>query len=273
MPTVLRLVHPTTLPIEVDGIVPATVRAASLDELRRRAILVGNRETPLGELFTVSRSGDDGDLVWEGDCSVVKRIAAGMKEGRVRVPGSAGMHVAAGMIGGEVVVDGDADDWLGAEMRGGRVTVRGNAGRLVGAAYRGSRRGMTGGEIFVHGSAGHEIGHTMRRGLIAVGGRSGDAAGFHMIAGSIFLFGPTGHRHGAGMKRGTIGLFSDPPHELLPTFRRAVRYAPAFMRVYLRRLLSIGFPIPPELVDAEYDRWCGDLVSLGKGEILIAAKS
>jgi len=174
------------------------------------------------------------------------------------------------MTGGEVVVTGNAADWVGAEMHGGRITVSGNAGHLVGAVYRGGRRGMTGGEILIHGNAGNEIGQTMRRGLIAIGGRSGDAAGFNMLAGSVLLFGETGIRPGAGMRRGTIALLgAEAVPDMLPTFRYATTYRPAFLRVYLMHLKSIGFPVPDECLDGGYRRYCGDFLEYGKGEILI----
>ena len=168
----------------------------------------GNKQLTLGEFFNVSGScGDDGEMIWEGDCAKIKLIGTGMTTGRMTIRGNAGMHLGAEMTGGEIICEGDAGDWVGAEMHGGRIHVRGNAGHLIGAVYRGGRRGMTGGEILIDGKAGNEIGHTMRRGLIAVGGRSGDAAGFNMIAGSIFLFGEAGIRPGAGMRRGTIAIF------------------------------------------------------------------
>lgn len=129
---------------------------------------------------------------------------------------------------------------------------------------------MTAGEILIHGDAGNEIGHTLRRGLIAVGGRSGDAVGFNMIAGSVFLFGETGIRPGAGMRRGTIGLLgTSPPPAILPTFRRSTAYRPVFLRTFLTSLRTAGFPVPEDCFEAEYDRYCGDFLEMGRGEILV----
>jgi formylmethanofuran dehydrogenase subunit C len=107
----------------------------------------------------------------------------------------------------------------------------------------------------------------MRRGLIAVGGDSGDFAGVSLIAGSVFLFGKTGLRIGAGMKRGTIALFGDRP-QLLPTFRFDCVYRPVYLRLYLRQIQAWGFPLPDASLRGFYERYSGDLVSLGKGEIL-----
>jgi formylmethanofuran dehydrogenase subunit C len=152
-------------------------------------------------------------------------------------------------------------------MRGGRIHVRGNAGHLVGAAYRGSRAGMRGGVILVEGNAGNEIGGTMRRGLIAIGGNTGDFVAVSLIAGTVFVFGQPGIRSGAGMKRGTLALFGERP-QLLPTFRIDCVYRPVFMSLYLRQLRAWGFPVREEFLHGFYRRYSGDLVALGKGEIL-----
>lgn len=269
MALVISLRHKTSIPVEVDSIRLETVRSQSADEVKATLVQYGNKQVPLGEFFDVTGSAADNELVWEGDCSHVKLIGEKLSEGRIRVEGHAGMHLGAEMTGGEIVVTGNATDWVGAEMHGGRIHIHGNAGHLVGAGYRGARRGMTGGEILIDGNAGNEIGHTMRRGLIAVRGHTGDATGFGMIAGSIFLFGETGIRFGAGMKRGTIALFGPARPEMLPTFRFACVYRPTFVRLYLRHLQRQGFPLPDECLDAQFRRYCGDLLELGKGEVLV----
>ncbi len=274
MPLVLRLTQQTSIPLEVDSVQLDIVRGESVDEVRRTPIQYGNAQVPLGEFFDIAGSAADNEIVWEGDCSRVKLIGAQLKEGRIRVEGNAGMHLGAEMRGGEIVVNGDASDWVGAEMHGGRIHVRGRAGNLVGAVYRGGRRGMTGGEILIDGDAGDEIGHTMRRGLIVVGGRAGDAVGFDLIAGSLLLFGDVGIRPGAGMKRGTIALLgTHTPPKLLPTFKPVGVSRPVFLRFYLLRLREIGFFVPEECFHVDYQRYCGDFLELGKGEILIRASS
>lgn len=271
MPLVLRVRQTSPIPLEVDPIRLEDVRELPLDELKRKAVFHGNGEVELGEFFDISGSAvEDNEIVWEGDCSKVKLIGAHTSQGSVRVVGDAGMHLGAEMSGGSIVVEGNAADWVGAEMSGGFIHVRGNAGHLVGAAYRGARRGMRGGEILVDGDAGNEIGHTMRRGFIAIGGRSGDASGFNLIAGTILLFGETGIRLGAGMRRGTIGLLGQhTPPRMLPTFRLAGPVTPLFLRLYLKRLESAGFPVPEDLRSVSYLRYCGDFLELGKGEILV----
>lgn len=270
MPLTLTLRSPTSIPLEVDSIRLETVRAQSPDEVRKALVQYGNKQKPLGEFFDVNGSAaDDNHLVWAGDCSKVKLIGAGLTEGRVTVEGNAGMHLGAEMRGGEIVCTGNAADWVGAEMKAGRIRIRGNVGNCAGAVYRGGRRGMSGGELLIDGDAGNELGHTLRRGLIAVGGKAGDAIGFNLLAGTILVFGSAGLRPGAGMRRGTIALFGDDPPAMLPTFRYACSYRPEYLRFYLLHLRRLGFPVPEQCWNASCRRYCGDLLKLGKGEILL----
>jgi formylmethanofuran dehydrogenase subunit C len=106
---------------------------------------------------------------------------------------------------------------------------------------------------------------------VAVGGSCGDVAGFGMIAGSILVFGKCGIRTGAGMRRGTIGLFGPERPKMLPTFRLACRYRPLFLRLYCRELARLGFPVDETSLDGEMLLFRGDLVGLGKGEVLMRA--
>ncbi|MFP6765103.1 MAG: formylmethanofuran dehydrogenase subunit C [Planctomycetaceae bacterium] len=272
MSLTIRIRQQTSIPVEVDSLRMDVVREQSADEVKATLIQYGNKQLPLGEFFDVQGSAGDEHLVWEGDCSHVKLIGSELASGEIRVEGNAGMHLGAEMTGGEITVTGDVADWAGAEMHGGLIQIHGNAGHLPGAVYRGGFKGMTGGEILIHGHAGNEIGHGMRRGLIAVGGRSGDAPGVNMIAGSIFLFGNSGIRPGAGMKRGSIVFFGrEAAPAMLPTFRSGGRCEPVFLRTYLQHLKSRGFPVPEGVLEAGYDRYNGDFLETGKGEILIRA--
>lgn len=266
----LRLIYKanTSIPVEIEGLTPDWAGEKSLSEVQRFEIFHGNQKLALGELFDVSGDASDLQFEFEGDLSGVHGVGAGMKAGQIQIAGSVGRHAGSGMRGGEITVDGDASIWLGAEMHGGRIRVRGNADHLVGSAYRGSVKGMTGGTIRIEGNAGNEIGVAMRRGLIAIGGSAGDAVGYSMIAGSIFVFGNCGCRPGAGMRRGTLGLFGPNRPGLLPTFRFESTYQPQFLKVALRTLQDQGFPVDPGLFDADIDLYHGDLVSVGRGEIL-----
>lgn len=263
----LRYRGDTTVPLEAECISPDRLRGKTATEVAAEMVFHGNRQVPLGEFFQIEGNADDGEVVVEGDCSRVKWMGAEMTTGRLRIDGRVGMHLGSEMRGGVIEVHGDAGDWVGAEMRGGRIHVRGRAGHLVGAAYRGSRRGMRGGAILIEGAVGNEIGASMRRGLIAVGGDCGDFPGVSFIAGSIFLFGSVGWRPAAEMKRGTLALFGPCP-PLLPSFRFTCDYRPVFIDVYLRQLRAWGFQAAQRDFPGVFRRYCGDLVSLGKGEIL-----
>ena len=271
MSLVLTLRESPSIPIEADAVRVELLREQTADQVRATLIQHGNRREPLGDFFEVSGSArDDQQIVWVGDCSRVKRIGEKHACGRMLVEGNAGMHLGAEMTGGEITVRGHVADWAGAEMRGGRLRIEGNAGNCLGSGYRGATRGMTGGEILVTGSAGDEVGTALRRGLIAVSGSVGHAAGFGMIAGSLMFFGDVGRHCGAGMKRGTISLFSTAHRaELLPSFHYSCTDRPTFLAVYLRHLTRLGFAFPDVCLDANYDRYCGDLIELGKGEILV----
>lgn len=259
--------HATTIPVEAECITPDALAGKSAAEIAALPVQHGNRQEPLGEFFKVEGDAGDGHILIEGDCSRVKLIGAGMTQGTITIHGKVGMHLGAEMRGGEIHLHGDAGDWVGAEMRGGRIHVRGNAGHLAGAGYRGSRLGMRGGVLLIEGKAGNEIGNGMRRGLIAICGETGDFAGVSLIAGSIFLFGTPGLRTGAGMKRGTIAVFAESV-PLLPTFRYDCAYRPVFMNIYLRQLRDWGFPGIERYLHGTFHRYSGDLVALGKGEIL-----
>ena len=256
------------VPIEIEGLTPDWACGKPLAEIERFEVFHGNRKIPLAEVFDVSGDAADSQFEFDGDLSGVHWIGAHMSTGRIYLRGSAGRHVGSQMRGGEIHVSGDVDGWAGAEMRGGLVQVHGNAGHLLGAAYRGSSRGMTGGTILVDGNVGNETGHSLRRGLIAIGGSAADLVGFNMIAGAILIFGDCGIRAGAGMRRGTIGLFGRADVPLLPTFRYATTYQPQILRVMLRDLQRRGLPFDSSLLDSEFDVHHGDLVTVGRGEIL-----
>jgi formylmethanofuran dehydrogenase subunit C len=263
----LRYRGTTTIPVEAECLTPDNLAGKSAAEIAALPVQHGNAPAPLGDFFSVEGDAADRELLIEGECSRVKWVGAGMASGRITVRGDVGMHLGAEMTGGEIHVHGRAGDWAGAEMRGGRIHVRGDAGCLAGAAYRGGRVGMRGGVLLIEGKAGNEVGAHMRRGLIVVGGDAGDFAGVALIAGSVFVFGRPGLRPGAGMKRGTLAFGGDPPG-LLPSFRYDCDYRPVCVALYLRQLRAWGFPVPDRLFGGRWRRFSGDLVELGKGEIL-----
>jgi formylmethanofuran dehydrogenase subunit C len=257
----------TAVPVEIEGVIPDRLRDKTLTEIEHLDVFHGNIKLPLAELFRVAGDPRDGQIDFEGDLRGVHYIGYGMTDGAIHVHGDAGRHLGGEMSGGTIRVEGGAGDWVGGEMHGGLIQVQGGAGHLIGAAYRGSKRGMTDGTILIGGDVGGEIGAAMRRGLLVVGGSCGDAAGFSMIAGTILVFGSCGIRAGAGMRRGTLGLFGPEPPKLLPTFRRAGRFRPLFLRLIFDELTRLGFPADPALLDGEMSLYHGDLVALGKGEV------
>ena len=233
---------------------------------------VGREEVAIGDLFRVEGDGSDGHLVLEGDLSHVRGIGEGMASGRLTVRGDAGPRLGAGMSRGSIELTGSASSWVGAEMSGGLIRILGSAGDALGSALPGSRKGMRDGMILVDGAVGRDAGLAMRRGLIAVGGASGDGLGRGMIAGSIFAFGPVGLLAGAGMKRGTLALFDPGPgYEPSPTFAQAGAFRFPFLALYLKELRSRGFPAPPGLEGGQFERYNGDRLEDGKGEILVSA--
>ncbi len=266
---VLRLIYreQTNVPVEIEGFTPDWAADKSIDEINRFEIFHGNCKRPLGELFSISGDASQREFVFEGDLSGVHWIGAHMKSGRISIIGPAGRHLGSQMAGGEIEVHGDCGGWAGVEMRKGLIRIHGNAGHLLGAAYRGSSKGMTGGTILVDGNAGNEVGLTMRRGLIAIGGSCGDLVGFNMIAGTVLVLGNCGIRPGAGMRRGTLALLGPQRVPLLPSFRFASRLRPQVMAIILRTLIAKKFLIPHELLEAQFDLFRGDLVSLGRGEV------
>jgi formylmethanofuran dehydrogenase subunit C len=264
----LTLRAASNVPIEVEGVLPHVMREKSHGDVERWKIFHGNQQVPLAELFHVAGDATDNQIIFLGDMAGVHSIGTRLQSGSIRVAGNAGRHAGSEMTDGDLAIDGDTGDWLGAEMHGGRIRVRGRAGHQVGAAYRGSPHGMTGGAIIVHGDAGDEVAHTMRRGLVAIGGTVGDFPAINMIAGSLFVFGACGIRPAAGMQRGTLALFGSRP-TLLPTFRSAGPCQPMFARVYLRKLEELGLEVAAGFADATYELFHGDLVTIGRGEVLV----
>ena len=262
----LRLKEELAVPLEAEAITSDGFQDKSLIEIANLPVIYGNQAAKLGDFFEIKPNGTD-EVRVEGDLDRVKYIGSGMKQGNLVVEGNAGMHLGANMRGGKIVVHGNVGDWAGAEMRGGIIHIWGNAGHALGGAYRGSPRGMNKGVIMVNGNAGSEVGATMRRGLIVIGGNTGEFTGAFLIAGTIFVFGKLGERAGAGLKRGTIVTFQQPT--LLPTYVYDCVYKPAFLRLVMQNLRSLGWPIQDEHVNGYYRRYSGDINALGKGEILV----
>jgi len=269
---------PTGVPIWAEALDPRAF--ATLNELEIAMVQVqyGNQKVAVGDLWKVERavsSSVQPSLRLLGDWSSVDDIGKRLGGGRIEVDGDAGLHLGEGMTGGVIKVHGNVDDFAGRDMAGGRIHIRGNAGDGVGSASIGAKLGMTGGAILVEGSVGAEAGKKMRRGLIAIGGSCGDFVGASMIAGTILVFGTPGRHPGPGMKRGTIAFLGAEcaSLKLLPTFRLDGRLTPLFLNLFLRRLGEWGFPVSPVCFERAVQRWRGDLLELGKGEILASGQT
>jgi formylmethanofuran dehydrogenase subunit C len=254
------------VPLEAAIICPDKLASLTTAEIEKQPVQHGNQEVTIADFFEVTGEKSD-TLEVEGDLSRIKHIGAGMASGQLNIEGDVGAHLGAAMSDGEIVVEGNAGDWVAPEMSGGRVRIKGNAGHMVGSAYRGSPAGIQAGEIIIHGNARNEVGHAMRNGIIVIGGNSGDFTGVNMLAGTIIVLGELGIRTGAGLKRGTVVCMNET--KLLPTFSYSCVYQPAYLRLYLLYLQSLGLDISEEQIMGHYARWCGDLIELNRGEILL----
>jgi formylmethanofuran dehydrogenase subunit C len=262
----------TSLLVDGSPLDPEALRSLSAHQAGRIPLRVGNTTADLTELFQLSAAGDEPRLCVEGDLRHVRGLGRGMASGELFVRGDVGPELGAGMSGGAIDVIGSVGDWTGAEMRGGQIRIKGEAGSYLGAAYPGSRLGMREGVILVEGSVGDDAGLLMRRGLIAIRGNAGAGLGRSMIAGTIMVLGGVGRRLGAGMKRGTLILpaLPAPASEiLLPSFARAGVLDTPFLRIYFRQLEEWSFPVPPAVSSALLERYNGDLVVKGQGEVLV----
>ncbi len=237
--------------VEAEKISPDKFASLTLGQIRSLEVWQGNRKRKLSDLFKVSGDEDvakpEETLIrLEGDFSKVKRIGEGMSAGTVEAADSVGMHAGNNMKGGLLQIGGNADDWLGREMRGGKIIVQGNAGNYAGSGYRGEKCGMRGGEIQITGNAGAYLGEHMCGGSIRISGDAGDFPGAANQGGTIFIGGST-YLPGAEMTNGTI------------TVRGKVRILPSFQKADI-----------VSLEGADYQKYTGDLVENGKGELLVA---
>lgn len=240
------------VPVEAERISPDVFAPLSIEKIRSLQVWEGNRKVTLSDLFEISGESEPGPpeetvISLSGDFSGVKRIGENMTCGKIAVSGDVGMHAGNGMVGGEILIEGNAGGWLGREMRGGKIAVCGDAGDYVGAGYRGESCGMRGGEIRIEGSAGDYLGEHLCGGTITVGGDAGDFPGIANRGGTIVIGGDA-HLPGAEMASGTI------------TVRGRARVLPSFQRLETVEIDGLRF-----------DKFLGDLVDGGKGELYAAS--
>ena len=240
--------------VEAENISPDKFAPLNIEQIKRLTVWQGNRKMMLSDLFTVD--GDDAPAKAEeltirlvGDFFQVKRIGEGMTAGLVEAQGSVGMHAGNNMLGGLLSIAGNADDWLAREMRGGKVVVMGNVGNYVGSGYRGEKCGMRGGEVEVKGSAGAYLGEHLCGGIIRITGDAGDFPGAANQGGTIFIGGGT-YLPGAEMSKGTI------------TVKGEAKVLPSFQRLEIVQVDGLT-----------YQKYAGDNVDNGKGELLVGVGS
>ncbi|PQO36745.1 formylmethanofuran dehydrogenase subunit C [Blastopirellula marina] len=269
----LRLRHDITVGLDLRGVLPSRMLPMSLEEAAKVTVWEGNRRVELGEFFTVemeTRREDTLRII--GDLSNVDNIGAGLDGGTLFVQGSVGHHVGQEMQDGSLYIHGHVGNNLAEGMKGGFLKVLGNVGDRVGAPLPGENRGMAGGNVFILGSAGNEVGHRMRRGTIAITNDCGDYVGYEMLAGTIFVGGKAGASPGLMMRRGTIILCGNRPSDLMAGFAHACRYKPAMMSLLAKDFSRQEVPEAARLISLrDYDLYHGDLVQMGRGEILLPA--
>lgn len=240
--------------VGAENISPDKFAPLDIEQIKRLAVWQGNRKMMLSDLFTVE--GDDAPAKPEelalrlaGDFFQVKRIGEGMTAGLIEAQGNVGMHAGNNMLGGLLSIAGNADDWLAREMRGGKVLVMGDAGNYVGSGYRGEKCGMRGGDIEVRGSVGAYLGEHLCGGSIRIHGDAGDFPGAANQGGTIFIGGST-YLPGAEMSKGTI------------TVKGEAKVLPGFQKVEVVQIDGLA-----------YQKYAGDLVDNGKGELLVGVGS
>lgn len=281
MPWTLELRRPLPLPVDAPRWRAEGLRGRSADDWRRETWRTGGEDVPAGDLFDVSGSPAEDSaaesvrLSGGGDLAKIHQLGAGWDAGILHVEGDVGPAAALRIKAGRFVATGNAGDQLAAEARGGIVHVAGNAGDGVGGALPGSVRGMRGGLVVVEGNAGAETSLRQRRGTVCILGDVGPRAGGEMIAGTLIVGGKHGADLGLGMRRGSVVLVGDAPLAPSPIgFRSAVVFQPQFLAFYFRSLAAAvpGLAARRPLSAwgaAEYERFQGDLLHGGLGEVLL----
>lgn len=234
----LRLKKSTDIPIEADAVDPGNFEGKSKDEICGTEIWHGNQQERLDSLFDVDLADGETKVIFESDCSKVKRIGERLRKGEIEVRGDVGMHCGALMEAGSIRVKGSAGAWSGAEMKGGELVIEGNAAEHVGSAYIGATTGMNGGRIEVGGDVGDYLGEYMSGGEIHVKGKAGTLAGLRMKDGAIRVGGDA-TMPGGEMTGGTI--FVGEVSGMLPSF------------IYKGK-------------ENGYEKYIGDLAMKGKGK-------
>ena len=240
-----------TLDERIDAAELTPRRLAKLSQGEIERIVVGStkRQLKVGDVFAVGgRPGDS--VTFESGSNRLDFVGSRLEEGSVIVEGDVGDYAGREMSGGRLDIRGDAGAYLASGTKGGIVTVKGSAGNQVGAQRAGDKFGMMGGIVVIEGHAGDRVGDRMRRGTIWTD------QGF-------------GANPGLLMRRGT--LIGPNVEKLLATFVDTGKHDLVILRVLSRYLAATLGPLAPRPITGPVRKYAGDLATIGKGELLIAA--
>lgn len=264
--TRLALKDQPPMRLSVEALSPERFAGLSVGDIERLPLAVGNRRERVGDWFRVQASGDAASVTFEGACSRLDGIGAGMSAGCIEVHGDVGAYLGRGMRGGEVSVNGNAGYGVATDLRGGTIRIRGSAGDAVGGSLPGAAAGMRGGAVLIGGNAGKQTGQRLKRGLIAVTGDVGPICGAEMGAGTVVVGGAVGANPGVAMRRGTIIALGGAAL-IGPTFADCGVHDLVILKLLARHLVSLGLAALASRL-APFRRWAGDAAVAGKGEIL-----
>jgi formylmethanofuran dehydrogenase subunit C len=263
----LRLRETPSVSVDVSVLSPHRLAGLARAQIEALELELGNRSVRAGELFEVS--GDDAtNVAIENATERLSHLGAGMQGGTLLVNGNAGAYLGLGMRAGRIRVSGNTGIFAGCEMEGGAIEVGGNAGDWLGGALAGDKQGMRGGLIHVRGQAGDRAGDRMRRGVMLIEGGAGAYLGSRMLAGTVIVKSEIGPHPGFALRHGTLLLLAV-PKELPATYNDCGQHALLFLTLLERDLRARGgleafLPLPRTV-----RRYCGDLATGGKGEILM----
>jgi formylmethanofuran dehydrogenase subunit C len=263
-----------TLPVQrvdVSPLTPENLAGLSKADIGSIALIVGNQRVRVDEIFNIS-GGNAKHLVFAGETAKLDYVGKNLSGGQIEVQGSCGAYVGIGMNAGQINIRGNVGAFAACEMRGGLLQIEGDSGDFLGAALPGNRIGMAGGTVIIAGNTGARAGDQMRRGTLLIEGSVGDYLGSRMLAGTIAVLGKTGNYLGYGMKRGTLLLWQT-PNKLSATFNDCGSHTLGFLPLMLDsyRGLETRFATLTKTIGRVH-RYCGDMASLGHGEILVRIK-
>jgi formylmethanofuran dehydrogenase subunit C len=257
-----------TQQVDVSPLIPENLSGLSRAEIGSTVLVTGNQRVRVDELFEIS--GKDADqVVFAGETGKLDYVGKNLRGGQIQVHGPCGAYAGMGMSAGQINVHGNSGAFTACEMQGGLLRINGHSGDFLAAARPGHKIGMAGGTVIITGNVGARAGDHMRRGTLLIEGNAGAYLGSRMLAGTIAVLGRTGIYPGYGMKRGTLLLWQM-PDKLGATFNDSGTHTLGFLPLLLGSYqgLETHFTTLTRATHRVH-RYCGDMASLGRGEILI----